>query len=135
MFLDDQRRGLPFAMRFISPTLVALAFIVTACPTPPDAGEGEGDEGDGEGNEGGDEGEGEGDEGEGEPTCADGDDDEDGTCNSVDVCPGGSDTLDDDADGRPNGCEPYMVRDVNAGNGQAGVRDLTTIGAVTYFGG
>ncbi|HPF39747.1 MAG TPA: choice-of-anchor Q domain-containing protein, partial [Phycisphaerae bacterium] len=41
-----------------------------------------------------------------EATCSlDGDDDGDGVCNSMDVCPAGDDTADMDSDGVPDGCD------------------------------
>jgi ELWxxDGT repeat protein len=67
--------------------------------------------------------------------CADGDDDGDGVCNGVDICPEGDDVPDIDADGRPDGCEPRMVRDVHNGGPWAGGELFFPLGGLTLFKG
>ncbi|MFT4626930.1 MAG: hypothetical protein ACI8PZ_005611 [Myxococcota bacterium] len=41
--------------------------------------------------------------------CAEGDTDGDGVCDESDLCPGEDDTLDDDADGIPDGCQRKLL--------------------------
>ena len=55
--------------------------------------------------------------------CPDGDDDNDGVCNSVDACPGFDDNLDADADGVPDDCDICTGDDASGDTDADGVCD------------
>jgi ELWxxDGT repeat protein len=61
------------------------------------------------------------------------DDDGDGVCNAVDVCPGSDDRVDTDGDGRPDGCEPSLLLDINTATNGSRPGFFTELSGSVYF--
>jgi ELWxxDGT repeat protein len=70
---------------------------------------------------------------EGDATVPCLDDDSDGVCNVVDLCPGHDDHADADGDGRPDGCEPALLRDVNDATAASEPAFFADLGDQIYF--